>query len=183
MQKTSGIFDGLLVLHYRGGDQKALEILVKRHHSRLCRHAFWYTRDREVSRDIVQDSWRTVILKLGSLKDPNKFGSWAMTIVTRKSLDHLKRVKQQREELRAGVDESVQMSGDLNEEDPKRLQSLKIAMKQLSREQQGVLRLFYLEGLTLIEISQILGLSVGTVKSRLFHAREHLKKLLNIKKS
>ncbi len=178
MQKLTGIFDGLLVLQYRGGDQKAMALLVKKHHSGLCRHAYWYTRDSEASRDIVQDSWRTIITKIGSLKDPNKFGSWAMTIVTRKSLDYLEKLKRQREQLKVTDRIEAVQDQEENENGDERLRKLKLAMKQLSRDQQAVLRLFYLRGFTLIEIGNILGLSVGTVKSRLFHAREQLKKHL-----
>lgn len=89
MNNATRIFDGFLVLHYRGGEPGALGMLAEPYYARLCGHAFWYTRDTEVSKDIVQDSWRQIIKNIRSLEDPNKFGSWAMTIVTRKSLDYL----------------------------------------------------------------------------------------------
>ncbi len=178
MANISGIFDGLLVLQYRAGDTSALGMLVKRHHSRLCRHAYWFTGDPDLSKDIVQECWSLVIAKMGSLKDPNKFGSWAKTIVSRKSMDYLRALQKEREYI---SNNSMDIS-TVNSEEPRgserQLELLKSAMKQLSPDHQLVLRLFYLEEHTLIEIGNILELSVGTVKSRLFHSREKLKTII-----
>ena len=52
------------------------------------------------------------------------------------------------------------------------------AIKKLPEQQQIVIRLFYVEDYTLKEISEILNISIGTAKSRLFHAREKLKLIL-----
>ncbi len=55
------------------------------------------------------------------------------------------------------------------------LQKLQLMIRVLPKDQQVVLRLFYTEEYSLKEISEILEISVGAVKSRLFHARERLK--------
>jgi len=180
MMRISSIFDGLLVLQYRSGDRKALGILVTRYHRKLCRHAYWYIRDAEASADVVQDSWQMVIRHLGSLKDPNKFGPWAMKIVTRKSLDYLELKKRQKEMLQDELHTRQTEAAALDplQHNREQLQRLKAAIGELSREHQEVLRLFYLEGYTLKDMGTILELSVGTVKSRLFHAREKLKTIL-----
>ncbi len=173
------IFDALLVLQYRSGNKKALGLLVKRHHQKLCRHAYWYTHDMEVSKDIVQDCWGVIIIQMPLLKEPNSFGSWAMRIVTRKSLDFLNRTTINRKKLqtfRPDIDV-------IDEEEDKTavLKSLQIAMSKISDNQKIVLRLFYTEAYSLKEISAILAISEGTVKSRLFHAREKLKSILKNK--
>jgi RNA polymerase sigma-70 factor (ECF subfamily) len=62
----------------------------------------------------------------------------------------------------------------------RQLELIKTAIKQLSADHRLILRLFYLEEHSLLEIGSILELSVGTVKSRLFHAREKLKSLLKL---
>lgn len=170
------VFDALLVLQYRSGDQKALNILVKRHHQRLCKHAYWYIRDIDASKDVVQDCWGIIIAKLKFLKDPNTFGSWAMRIVTRKSLDFLNRKKRKREKLKT-VRPDIDDDNTIEEKEIQ-IKKLKKAMVQLPQDQQIVLRLFYTEAYTLNEIGTILGISVGTVKSRLYHARERLKLFL-----
>lgn len=167
------IFDALLVLQYQSGDKKALGILVKRHHNRFCSHANWYLSDLDASKDVVQDCWGIIINKLGNLRDPNSFSSWAMRIVTRKSIDILKQNKSKREKLKQF--QYTNMEDAHNEEKNTEIIKLQQAIKSLPNDQQIVLRLFYTQEYSLIEISNILDISVGTVKSRLFHAREKLK--------
>lgn len=176
MNNTSKILDGLLVLQFRSGSKKALELLVQRYHSKLCQHAYWYTHDIEAAKDIVQDCWGVVMKRLYSLKEPDKFGSWIFRIVTRKSLDYVakqKRVKVQLQQLQLCNFQDIAES-----DDKKFLIKLKHAIKTLSKEQQLVIRLFYTEEYSLLEIAEILKISIGTVKSRLFHGREKLKLIL-----
>lgn len=172
------IFDALLVLQYQSGDKKALGMLVKRHHTKFCGHANWYLGDLDASKDVVQDCWGIIINKLGNLRDPNSFSSWAMRIVTRKSIDFLKQNRNKREKLR--YYEHTHLEGTTNEEGNAEIIKLQQAIKSLPNDQQIVLRLFYTQEYALIEISNILDISVGTVKSRLFHAREKLKTILKV---
>ena len=179
MEKIDKIFDGLLVLQYKSGKSRAMETLIKRHHSQLCRHAFWYIRDMDMAKDIVQDCWHKALGNINRLKDPNKFGSWMMTIVTRRSLDILKRIERERtlkEEIRIEMAiPSHESGGDPNAE---LLNELRASIQNLSLEHQMVLRLFYLQQYSMNEIAEILGISPGTVKSRLYYAREKLKTYL-----
>ena len=169
------IFDALLVLQYQSGDKKALGMLVKRHHNRFCSHANWYLSDLDASKDVVQDCWGIIMNKLSNLRDPNSFSSWAMRIVTRKSIDNLRQNKTKREKLRQYQYTNLEVT--YNEENTEIIK-LRQAIKSLPNVQQIVLRLFYTQEYSLIEIGHILDISVGTVKSRLFHAREKLKTIL-----
>ena len=169
------VFDSLLVLQYKSGDKKALGILVKRYHRRLCRHSYGYTHDIDSAKDIVQDCWNIIINKIDFLKDPNAFGSWAMRIVTRKSLDYVNKKTKDRER----VNEIPPLKqDDLEIEHSLMMQKLSRAITSLPQDQQTVLRLFYTQEYSLKEIACILEISIGTVKSRLFHAREKLKTIL-----
>lgn len=172
------VFDGLLVLQYRAGNKKALGQLVKRHHKKLCAHSYWYTKDVDASKDIVQDCWGVMINKLGNLREPNSFSSWATRIVTRKSLDYISKNTDRLGKSKADtLEENTETTGfkeDL-------IQQMREAITVLPKNQQIVLRLFYTQEYTLKEISSILEISVGTVKSRLFHAREKLKSILKTK--
>jgi len=176
MGNAKKIFEGLLVLQYLSGNKKAISLLVKRYNSKMCTHAYWLTYDKDLAKDIVQDSWGIIIKKLPYLKKPNSFGSWALQIVTRKSFDHLKKNSRVREKLKDYYNEP-KVDNDL---DHKESDLIKVyeAIKGLPQDQQIVLRLFYLEEYSLKEISEILDKSKGTVKSRLFHAREKLKTIL-----
>ena len=176
MGNPKKIFDALLVLQYQSGNKKALDLLVKRHHLRLCKHAYCYTQDLDISKDIVQDSWTVIMRKMGSLRDPNSFGSWTLRIVTRKSLDYLNKSSRERDKLKTIYKEnSPEVPIDSRASD---LEKLKAAIKELPPNQRQVLQLFYTEEYSLKEISAILVLSKGTVKSRLYHAREKLKTIL-----
>ena len=176
MGNTKKIFDSLLVLQYQSGNKKALSILVNRHHPKLCKHAFWYTHDMDISKDIVQDSWSIIMRKIDSLRDPNSFGSWALRIVTRKSLDYLNKTNRERDKLKSvGNYNSDDEPFDSRDSD---LEKLRRAIRSLPIDQRQVLHLFYMEEYSLKEISSILDIATGTVKSRLFHAREKLKSIL-----
>lgn len=179
MKSTNKIFDGLLVLEYQSGNKQALSLLVNRYHQRLCRHSYWYTHDINVSKDIVQDCWGIIINKLNRLNDPNSFGSWATKIVTRKSLDFLKNEKRNKKKLEG----YYEVSNSNDEDNSKEADILKLleTIRILPSNQQIVLKLFYIEEYSLKEMGDILEISVGTVKSRLFHAREKLKTILKTK--
>ncbi|WP_405206069.1 RNA polymerase sigma factor [Aquimarina sp. LLG6339-5] len=180
MINANKTFDSLLVLQCQSGDKKAVGILVKRWHGRLCAQANWYVRNKEISKDIVQDSWNIILMKIYNLKDTSSFGSWALSIVTRKSIDWLRKNKKEQEILNSFIknsDTAVIPEETENEESNKKM-LLKKAIKTLPVDQQMVLRLFYVEEYKGKEIAKILVISEGTVKSRLFTAREKLKLIL-----
>ncbi|QLG44133.1 RNA polymerase sigma factor [Costertonia aggregata] len=179
MNDTNKIFDGLLVLQYRSGDRRAMGLLVRKYHKRLCNHAFFYTNDIHASKDIVQDCWGVIINKLNGLRNPNLFGSWAFKIVIHKSLDYVE--KQKKELNRLHEYHKSKITGDSAKDNKDNLTKLYSMIKTLPKEQQIVLRLFYTENYTLKEIADILKISIGTVKSRLFYAREKLKSIVKYK--
>ncbi len=182
MEKTHKVFDSFLVLQCQSGNKKAMTLLVKRWHARLCKQAYWYTHDLEVSKDIAQDSWNKILLKIGSLKDPNSFGSRALTIVTRNAISWLRKQKKKLEHQNAFQDQydSVTMVDTIGSNENEAV-LLKNAIKKLSNDQQIVLNLFYVEEYSIKQISEIVNVSLGTVKSRLFTAREKLKIILKNK--
>ena len=178
MNDSSKTFDGLLVLQYRSGKKQALGLLVDRYHKKLCRHSFGYTNDINASQDIVQDCWSIMIRKIDNLNEPNRFGGWAFRIVTRRSLDFVRKKKREMEKINSYPD--LQNEDNPKSEEESLINNLQSMIRVLPKDQQVVLRLFYTEEYSLKEISEILEISVGTVKSRLFHAREKLKTILTI---
>ncbi|MGB1269971.1 MAG: RNA polymerase sigma factor [Flavobacteriaceae bacterium] len=174
MNKTEDISDAELVTRYKSGDRKVLVILVNRWHKAFCKQAYWYTKNAELSKDITQDSWTVIIDKLPSLKQPDKFGSWGLSIVMRKAIDSLREQNKYRE-----LDSFSEVN--LIEEEVNTQSCHKFILKEiknLSNEQQAVLKLFYVEGYKIYQIAEILDIAKGTVKSRLFTAREKLKLIL-----
>jgi len=176
------IFDGLLVLKCQAGDEEALSLLVKRWHQQLLRQANRHLFDTEISKDVVQESWQAIVKGIGKLKEPSKFGVWALSITSRKAIDWIR--KKQLSRSRSATDISIQLEYESEAESgqEEKLSSMSDALKKLPPEQRIVLSMFYLESMSLVEISFILSIPVGTVKSRLYHAREKLKKILFKKK-
>ena len=187
MNKPERIFDGLLVLQYQNGDKKALSLLVKRWHTKLCKQAYWYTKDSAIAKDIVQDSWGIILQHIYKLKNTNSFGSWALTIVNRKAIDWIRKAKKTDEKLHQ-IYEISKVNYDTIEDNnidnysaDTAINNTKVvisAIKNLPENQQIIIRMFYLEEYTIQEIGAILEISKGTVKSRLFYAREKLKLIL-----
>ena len=154
-----------------------LSLLVKRYHKEFCSYAFWYTGNIDMAQDIVQDSWTAIIRNLYRLKKPDSFKSWAMRIITRKAQDHLSALSRKRR-LEKAIRPDIIVENVSVTESEDQWQVLKKAIRNLTREHRLVLRLFYIEQYSLKEISEILDISTGTVKSRLYHAREKLKSLI-----
>lgn len=171
--------DAQLVSEYRSGNRMALAKLVRRWHKPFCNKAYWIVNDADLAKDIAQDSWATIISKIHSLKDERSFGSWALRIVYSKSLDELRKNsrKRTREEAYRNEIENKTVTDASNDNQQLKLQILD-TIKRLPERQQMVLKLFYVEDYSLKEISDLLNISIGTTKSRLFHARETLKKTL-----
>ena len=182
MNDRDKILDSWLVLQCQSGNKKATSLLVKRWHKKLCKQANWYVKDLDTSKDIVQDSWTVIFNKIHKLKDSNRFGGWALAIISRKSIDWLRKNKREIKNLEKYYnnttitidDASTNTSEDL-------LMILRTAIKKLPDEHQAVLHLFYLEAYSIKEIAEIMQLPGGTIKSRLFNAREKLKLIIKNK--
>lgn len=175
--KTDNHIDAELVQAYKAGDQKAMATLVKRWHLVFCKKAYWMVKDTSLSKDIAQESWQTIMSKLETLKDPLSFKPWALRIVYSKSVDALR--QSQRKRLKESeFDTSPVSTVNDYKDDSEVKDNLLKALKSLPEQQQIVIRLFYNESYSLKEISSLLNISVGTTKSRLFHAREKLKLIL-----
>lgn len=179
MVSMDKLTDAELVIQYKNGEVDALNILVKRKHVTFCEKAFGLVKDKDLAKDIAQNTWSTIIKNIDSLKNPNSFKSWSARILYVTSIDALRLQTRERKQKtvfkrEAAIEESA------IEEDREHLKSkLLQAIKELPGNQQAVIKLFYVEEYSLKEIAKILKINTGTVKSRLFHAREKLKKKLN----
>jgi RNA polymerase sigma-70 factor (ECF subfamily) len=172
-RNSDQIFDEFLVIKIREGDKRALSLLIKRWYPRIGRHICRYTRDNEVAKDITQECWIEIIKNLKNLDHPSAFPSWAMRIAGRKAIDWVRSV--QKERL---ATQQIVLSSEDQQPKEGMIGKLRKAFRILPENQRLVLSLYYLERMSVIQISKTLEIPVGTVKSRLFHAREHLKELI-----
>ncbi|MFY0604206.1 MAG: RNA polymerase sigma factor [Flavobacteriaceae bacterium] len=182
MKKAKNIADATLVVAYQSGDKRALSILVKRWHVSFCKFAYWYVKDANIAKDIAQESWTIIIKKIKWLKEPEKFKSWAISIVNRKAIDWIRVQSAENKKLQSFYNQSSRVISEEDETDDNNKRAILLqSIYKLSEDQQMVIKLFYAQNYTLKEISEILQISVGTTKSRLFHAREKLKTILKNK--
>ena len=167
------VIDEILVMDAQNGHGEAFETLVLRWQKRLWWHAFNLTGRAEAAWDVTQESWLDIVRGLARLKEPDRFGSWAYRIVSNEAYDWCCRNGQkgspeiEPEDTPASTaDQGKQeTAGDVHE-----------ILRRLSRRSQVILNLHYLEGFSLLEIAEILGIPEGTVKSRLHTARMEFRK-------
>ncbi len=179
MKKTSNLSDAVLIEKYQKGDTNVINHLVKRWHLKFCNLAFWIVKDADASKDIAQESWTIIIRKLDTLQEPDKFKSWAISIVNRRAIDFIRANNRERNKLVQHFNESEKGVSCFESDDNSSIhKKLLESIKKLSVEHQMVIRFFYKDNYTLKEISELLQISIGTTKSRLFHARENLKSKL-----
>lgn len=161
------IFDELLVIRCKEGDPKAFELLVKRWSKKLMSFAYKYTKSVDAAKDIVQESWISIHKGIFTLQDVSKFASWAFRITYNKSIDHLR--KQKRQEL-------TEVAIDIESNDEDQWPTVESLLQKMPAQHKLILTLFYLEQQSIKQIASILKLPEGTVKSRVFYARELLKR-------
>lgn len=171
----SGVLDEYLVLRSQSGDAEAFRGLVERWHTRLLGHAFRFTGDAEAARDITQDCWLAIVRGISTLQDPTRFRPWAYRIVANKSRDWVRR-EQARRRAADVVGAAKRESGAACVRDA--VARIREGIARLDGEQRLILTWFYLEEMSVREIADALSIPVGTVKSRLFHARSALRACL-----
>jgi RNA polymerase sigma factor (sigma-70 family) len=175
-RQVEQIVTELLVLRAQAGHRDAVGLLVEMWQNRLWRYARRQTGSDETANDAMQDAWTDIARGLPGLDDPARFGAWTYRIVTRHCAQWIRKQQRRREVERevAGMrtptaDAQVPVdNADL----------IRVALRQLSPDQQTILELRYLEEFNIDQIAEALGIAPGTVKSRLFHARLHLKETL-----
>ena len=151
--------------------------LVRLRGPRLLAHATRLLGDRETSRDVVQEAWAEILRGLGSLKDDHAFLPWALRITSRRVSREIERRQRQR---RLVSEYGAEMDVSLPEEASAAVDAkvIRNAIEQLSKDHRATIALFYLEELSVAEVAAALDVPVGTVKTRLMHARAHLRRVI-----
>lgn len=179
MRDSERIYDELLVVSAATGDRAALERLVARWQPRLLRHAWRLVNDAERARDLVQESWIEILRGLMRLDDAAAFPAWACQIVTRRCYRAFGQAQREPFEAEeAGLLHEPTQPEHASPEFGSDIGKVADAMQALPFSQRAALALFYLEGMSVAEISVALDVPPGTVKTRLMHARRKLRERL-----
>jgi len=185
MQRSpEDIQDELLVLRCQGGDGEALNALVSQWHPRLLRFAARLTNDGDAGRDVVQDAWLAILHGLRRLEEPARFRVWAYRIMRNKCADWTRRRSTHRLavlKLRCGATGQSEDGGQPSLDNADEVSRMRVALRGLPDDERAMLALHSLSGLSVLEIAAIFDLPAGTVKSRLYSARDRLRKAMEVR--
>ena len=178
---TDQIYDELLVLRCQSGEADAIKELISRWQMRLARYVFRQTGDSDDTADVMQEIWVSVVRKLKSLDDPAAFGQWIYRIAAARTVDWIRKKKREYTLQKAAVEETAlndsKEAAESNHE--RKIELLKKGIVSLPHEQRTILTMFYLEERPVSVVAALLNIPAGTVKSRLFQARNQLRKLID----
>lgn len=184
---SPGDTDLMLVERTVAGDQKAYELLVLKYQRRIERLIGRMVRDTDLIEDIAQETFIRAYRALAQFRGEAQFYTWLYRIAVntaKKALVDLKRDPVMSESaLRGGSDDDDETSGVENEltsaETPETVLAAKeiahavnSAMEALPDELRQAVTLREIEGLSYEEIAEVMNCPIGTVRSRIFRARE-----------
>lgn len=169
------------VLLAQTGDLDALDEIFKLLQTPVYRYIYGLTNNQDLSEDILQEVFISIYRKIKFLRQPELFRAWAYRIATRETFKQLKREREWFEQIRdEEVLETIPEPEKPEDFEPELIKKLPELLEKLSSASRIVISLHYLQELTLQETAEVLGISVGTVKSRLNYGltslRESVKK-------
>ncbi|RME70861.1 MAG: sigma-70 family RNA polymerase sigma factor [Planctomycetota bacterium] len=181
--------DAELVEQARGGETAAFETLFERYRDRVYRVVYGYVGNREDALDVTQEAFLKAYQKLAGFKGEARFSTWVTQIAIHRAIDVRRRRKRRKAsslEEQHDRDDLARLPGrgsprrgpGARLEEAEFEQKLREALEQLSDKHRTVFLLHTQQGLAYKEIAATLGISIGTVMSRLFYARKKLQKAL-----
>jgi len=182
--------DRLLVERSRDGDTAAFDTLVLKFTPRLYATVYNMTSNREDTADLLQDIFARAYRSLKRFRGDSGFHTWVHRIAVNTTLNFLKSNKHRRTLSLEDMDSAIERDKDYLEltasSDPVReaglnelQQHLNAALQKLPESHRAVVVMFDIQGMPHAEIGHIMGLSQGTVRSRLFYAHRQLQAILS----
>ncbi len=180
MKLSSKEADLGLVKRAKARDYKAFDLLVLKYQSRLISTAYNYVKDEQIAEDIVQESFIKSFKSLNSFREDSSFYTWIYRITVNTTKNFLVSKKRKDELLNADLSEaSVNKIEIIDSDSPEgiitALQLEEIILKSidnLGEETKTAFTLREFEGLSYEQIAEVVKCPVGTVRSRIFRARE-----------
>lgn len=177
-----------LMLLYQGGDTRAFEILLTRHQRRIFNYCYRFVRNRAQANDLTQEAFLRVVKSAKRYRPEARFLTWLYTIARNLCIDALRRASHRRhpslDQPRAGSDDTRTLGDKIAGHSPEGFgrtnaseirDRLEEAIGRLSDEQRDVFVMREFQRLPFKEIAEIVGVSEGTIKSRMRYALENLR--------
>jgi RNA polymerase sigma-70 factor (ECF subfamily) len=179
--------DASLVRETLAGNQASFQLLVERYQSRIFALTRHYTRNAVEIEDLVQDTFLKAYSRLESFEHQSSFYTWLYRIATNTILDHMKRRGRspvqsvEDPEIVSSPPPSRLVGPDTAMERDEIAKITHVVLEQMPEIFRTVLVMREFDDLSYQEIADVLGISIGTVESRLFRARARFKdKLLQM---
>jgi RNA polymerase sigma-70 factor (ECF subfamily) len=174
--------DGTLIDRTLAGEKEAFGALVSRYQDRLYNMLVHVTGSVEEARDIAQEAFVRAFLKLATFQRTAAFYTWLFRIALNLRIGRQRRERRHRAWQEQAWDEAKRSAETPGGQDPsiplesaECVQRVRTAIRSLADDHRDVLLLRELEGCCYEEISRILGVPLGTVRSRLHRARAQLR--------
>jgi RNA polymerase sigma-70 factor (ECF subfamily) len=168
-----------LALRAQAGDREAFDQLFRLLQEPLYRYIFNLTGARALAEDILQEVFILIYRKIRWLREPGLLRPWAYRIATRESFKHLKRERRWSDKTE---DESVLLDLPAPSRDELAPELIAEMIARVSPASRAVIALHYLHEMSLAEIAEVMGVAVGTVKSRLNYGLELMRRLSTLNK-
>ena len=182
--------DKELVRRAKSGDTYAFDDLVRKYSRRIYSLVYNMTSNKEDTDDLLQDIFAKAYRSLKGFRGKSSFYTWVYAIATNMTLNFLKKRNRRRTLSLDDVDLAIEKDEDFirttSKSNPVRevnilelQERLNKALMRLSDDHRAVVTMYDIQGLPHAEISRILGVSEGTVRSRLFYAHRQLQTYLD----
>src|SRR5688572_29451437 len=165
--------DELLAIRCQLGEREAFDALIARWHEPIWRYLRRLTDSDDAAADLAQDTWLTVLRGIAKLREPASLRPWLFGIARRVAMDRLRRHYGRPTDPETQLEELPAPEADAALEAD--LAALESKLETLPLRERETLALFYLRELSIEEIAALLAVPAGTVKSRLFRARQLLR--------
>jgi RNA polymerase sigma-70 factor (ECF subfamily) len=181
--------DEVLVKHAQRGDLGAFDELIERYKQRLYATIYHMTSNHEDANDLLQETLVKAYRSLKKFKGRSSFYTWVYRIAVNRTINFIKRSRRRTMFSLDNVDSGIHTDPDfvelMSHETPRReaglneLQTrLNEALQKLSEPHRAVVVMHDIQGMTHADIAAVIKCSEGTVRSRLFYARQQLQGLL-----
>jgi RNA polymerase sigma-70 factor (ECF subfamily) len=184
MAETSGDTDLELVERHRYGDRAAFEQIYRRHAEMVFNLAFRMTGDREEAADVSQETFLRVHRYCGRFRGRSSLKTWIYRVTVNCCRSRFRRNQNWRTRILSGALETVEQVPDTRRGPEDRTlardrgETVTCALRRLPEPFREAVILRDLEGLTYEEIANVLGVRIGTVRSRIARGRDRLRTLL-----
>jgi len=169
--------DFSLIKRFIEGDESTFSILVQRHKEKVRNIIYLTLSNHDLVDDIAQEVFLTVYKNLGRFRFESQFTTWLYRITVNKCKDHLRKMRI-RHIFSPLKDNDEEPGYEQSPDDADIKEIVHKAIEQLPDKLRIPLLLKDIEGLSYQEIAESVQCEIGTVKSRIFRAREGLKNLL-----